>query len=263
MSQNRNRPESAADYQNEPETSTYPGHEHEWVVFSTALQEGWLMLQCVECGRHGTVNDPTREEWSAGYHAPSKPYRWADIRRVTVRKNGPRYVARSESNPGQYERIPRELMGRVRPVTAKEADELESLAQVAIDGRLDGSQFPVFLRSFMRDAGYEPSETAIRLACRLEEWSGRGFLAPPETVASVLKWYAREGRPTEETATNDLKRLLGLMVTAGDDPRILGNSDAEFVRNVSVSLGWNEEKAGLVIREAVELDLIEWTPEST
>jgi hypothetical protein len=27
-----------------------PGHAHEWVVFSTALHEGWLMLQCVDWG---------------------------------------------------------------------------------------------------------------------------------------------------------------------------------------------------------------------
>src|SRR3954447_16654748 len=26
---------------------------HEWVVYSTAMQEGWLMVQCVECGAMG------------------------------------------------------------------------------------------------------------------------------------------------------------------------------------------------------------------
>ena len=34
---------------------------HSWVVFSTALEEGWLMLQCTKCGLHGTVDDPTLE----------------------------------------------------------------------------------------------------------------------------------------------------------------------------------------------------------
>ena len=33
--------------------------QHEWVVYSLALAEGWLMLQCVECGLKGTVEDPS------------------------------------------------------------------------------------------------------------------------------------------------------------------------------------------------------------
>jgi hypothetical protein len=32
---------------------------HEWVVFSTVLEQGWLMLQCVNCGLHATVDDPS------------------------------------------------------------------------------------------------------------------------------------------------------------------------------------------------------------
>jgi hypothetical protein len=37
-----------------------PCFNHEWVVFSTALEEGWLMLQCVECGMHARVEDVTK-----------------------------------------------------------------------------------------------------------------------------------------------------------------------------------------------------------
>ncbi len=59
--------------------------EHEWVVFSTALEEGCLMLQCVKCGAMGSVDDPSKEEWSEAYHAPASPYRWQDAARVRVR----------------------------------------------------------------------------------------------------------------------------------------------------------------------------------
>ena len=59
--------------------------QHEWAVFSTALKESWLMLQCVECGIMGTVEDPTKEEWTAAFHAPSQPYRWLDDARVVVK----------------------------------------------------------------------------------------------------------------------------------------------------------------------------------
>jgi hypothetical protein len=58
--------------------------EHQWVVFSTALREGWLMLQCRTCGAHGTVDDPSKEEWSRAFHAPSAPYAWEDDSRVTL-----------------------------------------------------------------------------------------------------------------------------------------------------------------------------------
>lgn len=59
--------------------------QHEWVVFSTALKECWLMLQCVECGIMGTVEEPTKEEWAEAFHAPSQPYRWLDDARVVVK----------------------------------------------------------------------------------------------------------------------------------------------------------------------------------
>jgi hypothetical protein len=61
-------------------------HEHVWIVFSTALREVCLMVECPECGAFGTVDDPTLEEWSAAFYAPETPYRWHDDARVTVRR---------------------------------------------------------------------------------------------------------------------------------------------------------------------------------
>lgn len=80
-------------------------HQHEWVVFSTALQDRALMLECVSCRAFGVVKDPSSEEWAAGYHAPSAPYRWAENDRVTVIREGgevtsPAYVKTTE---GGYE----------------------------------------------------------------------------------------------------------------------------------------------------------------
>ena len=61
---------------------------HEWVVFSTVLEDRCLLLQCVECGAMGTVDDPSKDEWGEAFHAPSKPYRWIDESRVTVKSEG-------------------------------------------------------------------------------------------------------------------------------------------------------------------------------
>lgn len=64
-------------------------HAHEWVVFRTALQERLLMLRCVECGAMATVNDPTKDEWSEAFHAPSRPYKWTDEARVHFQNDPP------------------------------------------------------------------------------------------------------------------------------------------------------------------------------
>jgi len=73
---------------------------HEWVVFSTALAEVWLMVQCVRCGAHGTVDDPSKDEWAEAFTAPLAPYLWADNARVTLRhRTGPCYVRLAEGGP--------------------------------------------------------------------------------------------------------------------------------------------------------------------
>jgi hypothetical protein len=119
---------------------------HEWVVFSTALAERWLMLQCVECGAMGTVDDPSKEEWANAFEAPSRPYRWHDDSRVTIRHKDSRqfYVARWKPGPicgcpakhpelpqPVYERVPAEITRRSRPLTREERQELEEFAQAA------------------------------------------------------------------------------------------------------------------------------------
>jgi hypothetical protein len=73
--------------------------QHEWVVYSLALAEGWLMLQCVECGLMGTVENPSKEEWSQGFNAPSTPYRWLDEARVVHKQPAPFCVIRALDSP--------------------------------------------------------------------------------------------------------------------------------------------------------------------
>jgi hypothetical protein len=66
--------------------------DHDWVVFSTALAEVWLMLECFCCGGQGTIDDPTKEEWGEAFYAPDHPYAWRDKTRVTVRGCLPKTV---------------------------------------------------------------------------------------------------------------------------------------------------------------------------
>lgn len=61
-----------------------PSQTREWWVFSTALNQGWLMLICDITGATGSIRDPSADEWKAAFYAPSKPYRWHDESRVVV-----------------------------------------------------------------------------------------------------------------------------------------------------------------------------------
>ncbi len=66
-----------------------PQHAHEWLVFSTALDTGSLLVRCRACGALGTVERPSAEEWQRAFTAPSAPYPWTEPDRVTVRRTGP------------------------------------------------------------------------------------------------------------------------------------------------------------------------------
>ena len=58
--------------------------KHEWYVFSTSQQDRSLILKCRKCKRFGTIEDPTKQEWSDALMAESEPYLWEDNSRVVV-----------------------------------------------------------------------------------------------------------------------------------------------------------------------------------
>ena len=57
------------------------GHDR-WQVISTCLGTVELICECRDCGHPGVVSDPTDEEWSASFTAPSSPVPWPDASRV-------------------------------------------------------------------------------------------------------------------------------------------------------------------------------------
>jgi hypothetical protein len=56
--------------------------EHEWVVFSPAIEDRVLMVECASCHAGGVVEDSSPEEWAAAHHAAAVPYRWEHGGRV-------------------------------------------------------------------------------------------------------------------------------------------------------------------------------------
>ena len=180
-------------------------HTHEWVVFSTALAEGWLMLQCVECGRHGTVENPSREEWSEAFHAPSRPYRWRDEARVVLKGRGSLYMMRTAAGgcecytrrgvpePGEYERVPAEITRPSAPLTAEQRQELEHLAELAGESGLCSLLFPLFIRSYQEHTGRRCASSVVEVARRIEAINGKGLHCSPSVVARVLRECAGLG----------------------------------------------------------------------
>lgn len=79
-------------------------HKHTWTVYSTAVGEGCLMLEC-KCGAFGTIDIPTLEEWQAAFHAPSNPYLWdGGDERVHVRKGPPNKRLNRDPSDGKENR---------------------------------------------------------------------------------------------------------------------------------------------------------------
>jgi hypothetical protein len=184
--------------------------KHEWVVFSTAIEEGWLMLQCVECGLNATVDDPSREEWRQAFHAPSKPYRWHDENRVVIHDEKPAdqpYVQKKPPTakkcdcysrlgmlePGVYERVWIEVT-RPRPEVTEEArQELLHLAELA--DRADdlcSTFFPLFVQSYYQATGMEPSYAVRWFVNQLERLPGP-IHCSSSVVARLLREIAKKG----------------------------------------------------------------------
>jgi hypothetical protein len=65
-----------------PNTAQNP--ESDWWVYSTAVAEGAILVENRSTGQRATVRDPSSEEWSAAFHAPSNPYRWLSPERLAI-----------------------------------------------------------------------------------------------------------------------------------------------------------------------------------
>lgn len=177
-------------------------HRHTWVVFSTALGDGWIMLQCVDCGLHATVEDPTSEEWGQAFHAPSRPYQWLDETRVVVHPEVPawkRYVVRTGIankcecytqrgviEPHEFERFPNEATRPTIKVTDTDRAELLGLVKVVNRAALCSFLFGVFSKNAARDIGVAHGPAVKEIARRVSSLDRKGMHCSPAVVARLL-----------------------------------------------------------------------------
>lgn len=178
-------------------------HGHEWVVYSTALTEGWPMLQCVECWAMGTIDTPSSEEWSAASCAPSRPYRWHEDTRVTLRGQAAPRVIRAVEGPGcgcpsqrtlpayrGYERVPGGIWVHPGGLSDREKSELTGLANLVAKSDLCSGLLPLFVRSCEAHTGLRHSKAIHTIIDRIDEWDGAGLHCSPSAVARIIREYA-------------------------------------------------------------------------
>ncbi len=187
-------------------------HAHEWVVFCTALATRSLMVQCIECGLNGTVDDPTKDEWSEAFFAPAKPYRWNNEARIRTSRVGPQEVIRATEGgrcecytrfgimePMEYEHVPAALLMPTVPLKEDECEEFERLAELVRKNGLCSADFPMFVEEYQQRTGEEPSAVLRAVARRIEKFDGMSLHCSPSVVARVLtEWAAscrRESSP--------------------------------------------------------------------
>ncbi len=182
-------------------------HGHEWVVFSTNISFGCLMVQCVECGAFGTVDDPSKQEWSEAYDAPSRPYRWNDVSRVTASGTWPIHVIRATGGPkcecysrglrvepGGYERFPAEIMGPLPGLNDEARAELLQFADIVETSDMCGGLFAFSIRCFEEATWHRHTDAASEILDRLERADARGLHCSPGVVARVLREFAGRGQ---------------------------------------------------------------------
>ena len=166
------------------------------------------MLQCVECGAHGTVDDPTKDEWSDAFHSPSKPYHWQDSQRVTHRHIGTTepYVIRATSSaececykkglairPAEYERFPAEICWQRPTISTEERAQLQLLANCVSRSAFCSAQLSPLLVSCAEQVDVCQPPAVVEAANRIVSIHQQGMHLSPGVVAGVLRLFARPG----------------------------------------------------------------------
>jgi hypothetical protein len=181
-------------------------NNHEWVVFSTAIAERWLMVQCLDCGLHGTVNDPTKKEWTEAFGAPTQPYRWHDQTRVVIHEEHPKSVRYAQgkapypkkcvcdlkklgvAEPGAYERFWIEATTPKPFVTPEARVEFLCWATL-VEGThvLCSRLFPELVESVHQYTSLKAPDAVRRFTKQLKTLGMKGIHFSSSEVASLLR----------------------------------------------------------------------------
>ena len=152
---------------------------------------------------HGSVDAPSEQEWSEAFHAPSRPYRWTDGSRVTIRGPGSLYVipklidapcdcftSGRRLAPDQYERIIGGILIPEKKPTARDREEFQALSEVVLDGELCSVLLPAYLRGVEAHTGFVPAKPVKRIAEQIEAFQEKGLHMSPGAISTIFKQWA-------------------------------------------------------------------------
>jgi hypothetical protein len=162
------------------------------------------MLQCVECGLHGVLKDPTKDEWPEAFYSPSRPYLWSEMSRVVLTGNsagnqryvmrrpgdGPRcecYARRGVLEPGQFERVPVEVTRPTIKLNTEDRSEIRAVADLVAQSDLCSFLLPLFLSTIEEHTGHKPGKALLEVARRIEVIDRKGLHCSPSVLARVLR----------------------------------------------------------------------------
>jgi hypothetical protein len=170
------------------------------------------MVQCVGCGQHGTVRDPSAKEWEKAFRSPARPYRWHDKSRVYIELTVPhrqQYVIPSPGGkkcecyardgviePRAYERVPVEITHYDIALTAEERKDLAKWADFVKTTDLCSRMFLHFVKNYEKDAGERLLPGVLSVAKRIDEIDAKGLHCSPAIVARIL-WEFTDWQPIQ------------------------------------------------------------------
>jgi hypothetical protein len=184
-------------------------HEHEWVVFSTAYTDGFILVQCVGCGRHGLIDNPPLADWRLACEAHSCPHPWCEEELVEIDSEAPDgllYVMRASRGPRcdcyarlgvrmpeDYERVPAEILRSAEALTDEGRAVLEALAEIVVADNVCTQVLVRYLRDRQEQSGREVPEAVWRIARQIELASQQGMHCSASVVAHVFRECTRRG----------------------------------------------------------------------
>jgi hypothetical protein len=155
------------------------------------------------------VEDPSKEEWSQAFHAPSSPYRWLDESRVVEKGFAPFRVIRFIDGPScpcpqqqsrpqdrSYQRLPGGVWFHTDVFSDEVKAELLDLADFVAGSEHCSHFIALFVRCFETDTAARHSEPVHRIISRIEQFDSQGLHCSPAVVAKIIRDFANYQPPS-------------------------------------------------------------------
>ena len=161
------------------------------------------MLQCVECGLMGTIEEPLEGGVVRGVPRFVETISLVGRRQGGSKQIAPFRVIRAIESPEcpcpreaalpekhGYERVPGGIWEHNETLSDDVRAELIDLADFVGGSELCSHLLPLFIRSFEADTGQRHSEAMHLIVNRIEKFDLKGLHCSPAVVAKIIRDFA-------------------------------------------------------------------------